>query len=117
MGIDHLWIALKCEKKVTDKTKLIEEHVWMAFINRRKIGYAVQRELSEYDLEIMQLLYMVSMGADVLLDDMTGPVEGKMTYMRAHFDWLVGNKDSETVYVLNPDGNNGHELSIFFARV
>ncbi|WOL18689.1 protein MIZU-KUSSEI 1-like [Canna indica] len=117
MGTDHLRIALECEKKAADKTKLIDEPLWTAFINGRKIGYAVRREPSENDLEIMQLLYTVSMGAGVLPDDMTDPVEGEMTYMRAHFDRVVGSKDSETFYMLNPDGNNGSELSIFFVRV
>ncbi|RWW87971.1 hypothetical protein BHE74_00003168 [Ensete ventricosum] len=117
MGSDHLRVALECEKKAADKTKLIEEPLWTAFINGRKIGYGVKREPSETDLEIMQLLYTVSTGAGVLPDHMTDAVEGETTYMRAYFDRVVGSKDSETLYMMNPDGNSGPELSIFFVRV
>lgn len=121
MGADHLRIALECEKQASPaeekRKQLLEEPVWTAFVNGRKIGYAVRREASERDLEVMQMLYTVSMGAGVLPDDMTDPVEGEMTYMRAHFDRVVGNKDSETFYMLNPDGNHGPELSIFLVRI
>ncbi|XP_042404094.1 protein MIZU-KUSSEI 1-like [Zingiber officinale] len=124
MGADHLRIALECEKKAAaaaeeekKRKQLLEEPVWTAFVNGRKIGYAVRREASERDLEVMRMLYTVSMGAGVLPDDMTDPVEGEMTYMRAHFDRVVGNKDSETFYMLNPDGNHGPELSFFLVRI
>jgi hypothetical protein len=30
---------------------------------------------------------------------------------------VAGSKDSETYYMLNPDGNNGPELSLFFVRL
>lgn len=66
----------------------------------------------------MQLLSAVSMGAGVL--PIAGSVEGsegEITYMRAPFDCVVGSKDSETYYMLNPDGNGVPELSIFFVRI
>uniref|UniRef100_J3L522 Protein MIZU-KUSSEI 1-like n=1 Tax=Oryza brachyantha TaxID=4533 RepID=J3L522_ORYBR len=42
---------------------------------------------------------------------------GDLAYMRARFDRVVGSRDSESLYMLNPDGNNGPELSIFFIRI
>ncbi|XP_008794229.2 protein MIZU-KUSSEI 1-like [Phoenix dactylifera] len=117
MSSDHLRIALECEKKAADKTMLLDEPLWIAYINGRKIGYAIKRDPSENDLDIMQLLHTVSVGAGVLPGDMTDPADGEMTYIRAHFDRVAGSKDSETLYMLNPDGNTGPELAIFFVRI
>ncbi|XP_020254284.1 protein MIZU-KUSSEI 1-like [Asparagus officinalis] len=116
MGSGLLRIALECEKK-PDKSKLIDEPLWTAFANGKKIGYASKREASSIDLKIMQMLHAVSMGAGVLPADMTDPNDGELTYMRAHFDRVINSKDSETFYMLNPDGNSGPELSMFFIRI
>ncbi|XP_072954672.1 protein MIZU-KUSSEI 1-like [Typha angustifolia] len=117
MGSEHLRIALECEKKANDKVRLLDEPLWTAYVNGRKIGYAVKREATEDDLTVMQLLHTVSVGAGVLPSDIVEPAEGDLAYMRAHFDRVVGSKDSESFYMLNPDGNNGPELSIFFIRI
>lgn len=116
MGSGLLRIALECEKK-PDKSKLIDEPLWTAFSNGKKIGYATKREPTSTDLKIMQLLHAVSMGAGVLPPDMSDPNDGELTYMRAHFDRVINSKDSETFYMLNPDGNSGPELSVFFVRI
>ncbi|KAH7677312.1 Protein MIZU-KUSSEI 1-like plant protein [Dioscorea alata] len=108
-------VALECEKKTADKTKLLDEPAWTAFVNGRSIGYATRRDPTENDLMVMQLLQAVSMGAGVLPNE--DPVEGELTYMRAHFDRVVGSRDSETFYMLNPDGNSGPELTVFFVRI
>ncbi|PKA59807.1 hypothetical protein AXF42_Ash011932 [Apostasia shenzhenica] len=117
MGSGLLRIALECEKKPGDRTKLLDEPLWTAFINGRKIGYAQRREPTESDLHVLQLLHAVSMGAGVLPPELSDPNDGELTYMRAHFDRVVGSRDSETFYMLNPDGNSGPELSIFFVRI
>ncbi|RZC49239.1 hypothetical protein C5167_017674 [Papaver somniferum] len=112
-------IALECEKRTEkDKMKLLDEPLWTMYCNGKKSGYGVKRDATEEDLHIMELLKAVSMGAGVLpgnLDD-EGP-DGELAYMRAHFERVVGSKDSETLYMLSPDGNNGPELSIFFVRI
>lgn len=121
MGAEHLRIALECEKKAGERAKLLEEPLWTAYVNGRKIGYAVRRDPSDDDLTVMQLLHTVSVGAGVLPSDMMEVdkqgADGDLAYMRAHFDRVVGSKDSESFYMLNPDGNNGPELSIFFIRI
>jgi uncharacterized protein (TIGR01570 family) len=38
-------------------------------------------------------------------------------YMRAKFERVVGSRDSEAFYMINPDGNAGPELSIYLLRV
>ncbi|KAL5555870.1 hypothetical protein UlMin_038106 [Ulmus minor] len=112
-------IALECEKRQEkDKTRLMEEPLWTMYCNGKKNGYGVKREATDEDLNVMEVLKAVSMGAGVLPgnSESEGP-DGEMAYMRAHFDRVVGSKDSETLYMLSPDGNTGPELSIFFVRI
>ncbi|PON58755.1 hypothetical protein PanWU01x14_164910 [Parasponia andersonii] len=112
-------IALECEKRQEkDKTRLVDEPLWTMFCNGKKAGYGVKREASDEDLNVMEILKAVSMGAGVLPgnSEVEGP-DGELAYMRAHFDRVIGSKDSETLYMLSPDGNTGPELSIFFVRI
>ncbi|XP_059440350.1 protein MIZU-KUSSEI 1 [Corylus avellana] len=121
MGMGLVRIALECEKHPSDKTKIIDEPIWSLYCNGRKSGYAVKREPTDDDLSVMQMLHAVSMGAGVLPSDVTSDDHqghgGELMYMRAHFERVVGSKDSETYYMMNPDGNSGPELSIFFVRI
>ncbi|EYU42916.1 hypothetical protein MIMGU_mgv1a014039mg [Erythranthe guttata] len=123
MGLGLVRIALECEKNPSEKIKLIDEPIWTMYCNGRKVGYAVKRDPTDDDLKVMQVLHAVSMGAGVLPAGESGGgaagevAEGELTYMRAHFEKVVGSKDSETYYMMNPDGNSGPELSIFFVRV
>ncbi|KAJ6961526.1 protein MIZU-KUSSEI 1-like [Populus alba x Populus x berolinensis] len=119
MGVGLVRIALECEKKANDKTKIEDEPIWTLFCNGRKCGYAVKREPTDEDLNVMQTLRVVSMGAGVIPtgDGADQPADGELTYMRAFFERVAGSKDSETYYMLNPDGNNGPELSLFFVRI
>lgn len=138
-GGGHVRIALECERKSNAKQKassagapaeggggsvgLLEEAMWTAYVNGRRVGYAVRREATEGDLAVMQLLSTVSVGAGVLPGDVVdapaGEADGEVTYMRAGFDRVVGSKDSESFYMVSPEGGaaGGTELSIFFVRV
>lgn len=119
MSAGMVRVALECEKRgEKDKMKLLEEPLWTMFCNGKKVGYGVKREASEEDLHVMEVLKAVSMGAGVLpgRSEVEG-ADGELAYMRAYFEKVVGSKDSETLYMLSPDGNNGPELSVFFVRV
>ncbi|GMH06637.1 hypothetical protein Nepgr_008477 [Nepenthes gracilis] len=112
-------IALECEKRQEkDKKKLLDEPLWTMYCNGKKSGYGVKREANDEDCNVMELLKPVSMGAGVLPgnSETEGP-DGEMAYMRAHFEHVVGSKDSETMYMLSPEGNSGPELTIFFVRI
>ncbi|KAL9247773.1 hypothetical protein vseg_021168 [Gypsophila vaccaria] len=118
MGLGLVRIALECEKHPSDKTKLIEEPIWTMYNNGRKTGYGIKREPTDDDLDVMKMLHAVSMGAGVLpSNDAYDTPDGELTYMRAFFERVVGSKDSETYYMMNPDGGSGPELSIFFVRI
>lgn len=119
MGSGMVRIALECEKRLDkDKTKLLEEPLWTMYCNGKKTGYGLKREATDEDLHVMELLRPVSMGGGVLPgnSEVEGP-DSELAYIRAHFERVVGSKDSETLYMLSPEGNNGPELSIFFVRI
>lgn len=118
MASDIVRIALESETK-TNKKKLLEEFVWAVYCNGRKVGYSIRRkQMSDDELHVMQHLRGVSMGAGVLPNASDHKdSDGEMTYMRARFERVVGSKDSEALYMINPDGaHQGPELSIFFVR-
>ncbi|KAK4767075.1 hypothetical protein SAY86_014825 [Trapa natans] len=119
LGSGMVRIALECEKSMDkDKTKLMDEPLWTVYCNGRKIGYGVKREANEEDLNVMELLKAVSMGAGVLpgSSNKEGP-DSELAYMRAFFERVVGSRDSVTLYMLSPEGNSGPELSIFMVRI
>ncbi|KAG6628374.1 hypothetical protein CIPAW_14G009600 [Carya illinoinensis] len=121
MGMGLVRIALECVKHPNEKTKIVDEPIWSLYCNGRKLGYGVKREPTDNDLNVMQMLHAVSMGAGVLPSEvMTSDHQAQDTelmYMRTQFERVIGSKDSETYYMMNPDGNNGPELSIFFVRI
>ncbi|GMH16681.1 hypothetical protein Nepgr_018522 [Nepenthes gracilis] len=119
MASDVLRIALESESK-TQKKKVTEEFVWAVYCNGRKMGYSIRRrQTSEDEAHVMQLLRGVSMGAGILPcpKDEKESADGELTYLRARFEKVVGSKDSEALYMINPDSSEGPELSIFFLRV
>ncbi|PHU22009.1 hypothetical protein BC332_07116 [Capsicum chinense] len=129
MASDIVRLALESETK-THKKKVLEEFVWAVYCNGRKVGYSIRRtskNMSDDEAHVMQLLRGVSMGAGVLPCPIIhhdekessggGGIDGEITYMRARFDKVVGSKDSEAFYMINPDGASGQELSIFFVRL
>ncbi|XP_010446513.1 PREDICTED: protein MIZU-KUSSEI 1-like [Camelina sativa] len=127
LSLGMVRIALETEKqprsdnnnnKTEKNTDILEEPLWTMYCKGEKTGYGVRREASEEDLNVMELLRPVSMGAGVLPgnSELEGS-DGEMAYMRAYFERVIGSKDSETFYMLSPEGNNGPELSFFFVRV
>ncbi|KAL3534366.1 hypothetical protein ACH5RR_002827 [Cinchona calisaya] len=118
-------IALECEKSVPARgrpTKLVNEPMWTMYCNGRKCGYALSRACSESDWHVLSTIQSVSVGAGVIpvVEDgrkAAGASEGELLYMRAKFERVVGSRDSEAFYMMNPDGNGGPELSIFLLRI
>ncbi|KAH7300408.1 hypothetical protein KP509_24G061100 [Ceratopteris richardii] len=108
-------IALECER-TQNRGKLLLEQVWTMYCNGRKTGYAIRRECSDADFQVFSLVRAVSMGAGVLPMRDEG-IDGELMYMRAKFERIVGSRDSEAFYMLNPDGTGGPELSIFLLRI
>ncbi|XP_050224085.1 protein MIZU-KUSSEI 1-like [Mercurialis annua] len=112
-------IALECEKKPQKKPgKLLEEPLWRTYCNGKKCGYAVRRECGVEEWKVLKAVEPISMGAGVLPGNGGDRSElGELMYMRARFERVVGSKDSEAFYMMNPDGSGGPELSVYLLRV
>lgn len=116
-------LALECEKTPAHtvgerrRAALVEEPTWRAYCNGRKCGYAVRRECGAEEWRVLRAVEPVSVGAGVLPDGAGTAGEGDLMYMRARFERVVGSRDSEAFYMMNPDGNGGPELSIYLLRV
>uniref|UniRef100_A0A0D3GB65 Protein MIZU-KUSSEI 1 n=1 Tax=Oryza barthii TaxID=65489 RepID=A0A0D3GB65_9ORYZ len=88
-------------------------------------GYAVRRECGAADWRVLRALEPVSMGAGVIPAASCGGGEGDVMYMRARFERVVGSRDSEAFYMMNPDSTStssnsnsgGPELSVYLLRV
>jgi len=117
-------IALECDKeKRAEKkcVKLLEEPVWRTYCNGKKCGFATRRECGPKDWDILKAVEPISMGAGVLpVNNNSGAEagsEGEIMYMRAKFERIVGSRDSEAFYMMNPDSNGAPELSVYLLRV
>lgn len=115
-------IALECEKSGSGRVgKLFYEPTWTMYCNGKKCGYATSRRCNESDWHVLSTVQSVSVGAGVIpvVEDARkhGVSEGELLYMRARFERVVGSRDSEAFYMLNPDNNGGPELSIFLLRL
>ncbi|KAI4365839.1 hypothetical protein MLD38_021789 [Melastoma candidum] len=119
--------------------RLLEEPAWRAYCNGRKCGFASRKECGDKELRILKAIEPISMGAGVLprvegdgdnnnckgnnndhndegnTDNTNG--EGELMYMRAKFERIVGSRDCEAYYMMNPDSNGAPELSIYLLRV
>ena len=112
-------IALECDKKVEMKkgTRLLEEPLWRTYCNGKKCGYAMKRECGAEEWKVLKAVEPISMGAGVLPGNGETGSEGELMYMRAKFERVVGSKDSEAFYMMNPDSTGGPELSIYLLIV
>jgi uncharacterized protein (TIGR01570 family) len=115
-------IALECEKRTDNKKgkkKLLEEPLWRTYCNGKKCGFATRRECGPEEWKVLKAVEPISMGAGVLPGNGTGSESelGELMYMRARFERVVGSKDSEAFYMMNPDGAGGPELSVYLIRV
>lgn len=119
-------IALECDRKSSAEKKkyvvkpLLEETIWRTYCNGRKCGYATRHECGAEEWKVLNSIGPISMGAGVLpgaAENGDGSNEGELMYMRAKFERVVGSKDSEAFYMMNPDGHGGPELSIYLLRV
>lgn len=123
-------IALECDKegekvnKVGHSRRILEEPVWRTYCNGKKCGFAMKRECGEKEWRVLKAVEPISMGAGVLPaekqgdhEEEDGENEGEIMYMRAKFERVVGSRDSEAFYMMNPDSNGAPELSIYLLRV
>ncbi|KMS97422.1 hypothetical protein BVRB_5g127030 [Beta vulgaris subsp. vulgaris] len=119
-------IALECDKQEEEQKKnnnkrkrLLEEKIWRTFCNGKKCGFATKREIGPNEAKILKVVEPISMGAGVLpgFNGSGSSPDGELMYMRAQFERVVGSRDSEAFYMVNPDCHGAPELSIYLLRV
>ncbi|OAY50212.1 protein MIZU-KUSSEI 1 [Manihot esculenta] len=112
-------IALECDKeKEEEKNKavrLLEEPLWRSYCNGKKCGFGTRKECGAKEWKVLKAVEPISMGAGVLPGD--NGTDSEVMYMRAKFERIVGSRDSEAFYMMNPDSNGAPELSIYLLRV
>ena len=69
-------------------------------------------------MEVLQLMDSVGVGAGTVSASGIKEVnsEDKIMYLRGKFEIVRGSSDSQSFHLIDPDGNIGQELSIFFIR-
>ncbi|XP_061348751.1 protein MIZU-KUSSEI 1 [Gastrolobium bilobum] len=113
-------IALECSPTRSDVSScpLRSIPVWTAFCNGRKTGFAARRRTGERVRSILRTMQCVTVGAGVIPSGFgsSGSGSEELMYMRANFEHVVGNADSESFHLINPDECPGQELSVFLLR-
>ncbi|GAV62758.1 DUF617 domain-containing protein [Cephalotus follicularis] len=112
-----LRIALECNIPMqrTNPQSLLSMPVWTMYCNGKKVGYAVKRKPSKADSDALRLMTSVVVGAGIISGkDLDSGDE--LMYLRANFQRICGSTNSESFHLIDPDGNLGQELSIFFFR-
>ncbi|KAL6994958.1 hypothetical protein U1Q18_005093 [Sarracenia purpurea var. burkii] len=115
-------IALECDKEAAAaERRLVEEPLWRTYCNGKKYGFATRRECGAKERKVLKAVEPISTGAGVLPENRDGDgdedEDGDVMYMRAKFERVVGSRDSEAFYMMNPDSNGAAELSIYLLRV
>ncbi|XP_027177094.1 protein MIZU-KUSSEI 1-like [Coffea eugenioides] len=93
--------------------------VWTLFCNGRKLGFAVRRKATDQNRLMLKTMQSTTVGAGVIPSGFgSGPGSGseELMYMRANYECVIGNADSESFHLINPDDGPGQELSIFLLR-
>ncbi|KAI3451198.1 hypothetical protein Pfo_007863 [Paulownia fortunei] len=102
--------ALECKRSV-DSGSLLSMPLWTMYCNGRKVGFAVKKKPSRADMEVLQQIETVVVGAGITR------VEHDVMYLRGKFERFHGSANSESFHLIDPDGNNnGQELSFYFLR-
>ncbi|KAK7395211.1 hypothetical protein VNO78_15759 [Psophocarpus tetragonolobus] len=109
-------IALECSPSRPDTATcpLRSVPLWTAFCNGKKTGFATRRRAGDPVRSILRTMQCVSVGAGVIPSGFASSEE--LMYMRANFEHVVGNADSESFHLINPDQCPTQELSVFLLR-
>lgn len=97
-------------------SSLLSTPVWTMYCNGKKVGFAVKKKPTKSDLQVLNQMESVVVGA--------GTIHGKeinrdddIMYLRGKFERVHGSSNSESFHLLDPEGSMGQQqLSIFFLR-
>ncbi|XVF76700.1 hypothetical protein PTKIN_Ptkin13bG0287600 [Pterospermum kingtungense] len=109
-------IALECDRPELSSCPLHFVPVWTMFCNGRKIGFATKRKASHHNRLMLKTMQSTTVGAGVIPAGFGSPGSEEIMYMRANYEHVVCNPDSESFHLVNPDDCAGQELSVFLMR-
>ncbi|XVF08175.1 hypothetical protein REPUB_Repub06bG0203300 [Reevesia pubescens] len=110
-------IALECDRSELSSCPLHSIPIWTMYCNGRKIGFATKRKASHHIRLMLKTMQSITVGAGVIPAGFgSSGSEDQIMYMRANYEHVVGNSDSESFHLVNPDTCAGQELSVFLMR-
>ncbi len=101
-------------------------------VQSMQVGLAIKRQFVDADREVLGLMQSVTMGAGVISAVAAAAEVGskgggggvhdsssdeEIMYMRARYERGSFSADNLSFHMINPNGSQGQELSIFFIRV
>ncbi|XP_019185191.1 PREDICTED: protein MIZU-KUSSEI 1-like [Ipomoea nil] len=110
-----LRIALESKRNGSPGTPLLSTPVWNMYCNGRKVGLAVSRRPGKADMEVLQRMRSVVVGAGIINGQDLNRKDDIM-YLKGKFERVHGSSESESFHLIDPDGNVGQELGIFFLQ-
>ncbi|KAI3961346.1 hypothetical protein MKX01_007060 [Papaver californicum] len=127
-----LRIALECNtespRHSSSSHHLLSVPVWTMYCNGRKVGSAMKRVATQADKKVLSLMRNVDEGVGIIngktsRNSTDGDKEGNqynhdddLMYLRANFERVCGSSKSESFHLINQDGSNSQQLSVFFIR-
>ncbi|KAK8709975.1 hypothetical protein V6N13_145320 [Hibiscus sabdariffa] len=76
----------------------------------------IKRKPSKGDMDALRLMSSVVVGAGLISGKELDHHDDELMYLRANFQSVGSSAHSESFHLIDPDGNIGQELSIFFYR-
>ncbi|KAI3883364.1 hypothetical protein MKW92_039610 [Papaver armeniacum] len=123
-----LRIALECNNTSRHaSSNLLSVPVWTMYCNGRKVGSAIKRVPTQADKRVLGLMQSIDEGVGIInrktLMNSVGDNDedphnkaGDLMYLRANFQRVSASSNSESFHLINQDGSNNQQLSIFFTR-
>ncbi|KAG6697478.1 hypothetical protein I3842_09G201800 [Carya illinoinensis] len=111
-------IALECDKAELGSCPLRSVPVWTMHCNGLKLGFAAKRKASERVRSMLKTMQSTTVGAGVIPAGFGSSGSEEIIYMRANYEHVVGNSDSESFHLINLDEycSTGQEFSVFLLR-
>ncbi|KAF2288622.1 hypothetical protein GH714_009505 [Hevea brasiliensis] len=109
-------IALECDRSDFSSCPLRSVPVWTMYCNGKRVGFALRRKASDQNRLMLKTMQSMTVGAGVIPSGFGSMGSEEIMYMRANYEHVVGNADSESFHLINPDECPGQELSVFLMR-
>lgn len=86
------------------------------YCNGKRVGFALRRKANDQNRSMLKTMKSMTVGAGVIPSGFESMGSEEIMYMRANYEHVVGNADSESFHLINPDECPGQELSVFLMR-